>query len=84
MRGDTVLENWSEAERNLRALSSLGINLESITDALQADGLRSFASAYDRVLDAIAKKHQKPSIVPLCALATRFIFVGKGLISFID
>jgi len=64
VRVDTVLENWSEAERNLRALSSMGIDLESITETLQADGLRSFASSYDRVLDAIAKKGHELSCVP--------------------
>ena len=64
VRGDTVLENWSEAEQELHKLSSLGISLEAITDALQADGVRLFASAYDRVLNAIAKKGQEASHVP--------------------
>jgi transaldolase len=59
VRGDTVLENWTEAERNLHALSSFGVNLESITDALQADGLKLFASAYERVLNAIAANRRK-------------------------
>jgi transaldolase len=56
VRGDTVLENLAEAEARLRALSSLGIDLNSITDKLQIDGVASFASAYDRVLDVIGKK----------------------------
>ena len=58
VRGDTVLENPAEAERALNTLSALGINLDAITDKLQVDGVVSFASAYDRVLDAIAKKAQ--------------------------
>ena len=58
VRGDTVLENPAEAESQLRALSVLGIDLNAITDKLQVDGVASFASAYDRVLDAIRKKVQ--------------------------
>ncbi len=58
VRGDTVLENLAEAESQLRELSVLGVDLNSITDKLQIDGVASFASAYDRVLDAIGKKAQ--------------------------
>jgi len=58
VRGDTVLDNLAEAESQLRALSLLGIDLNTITDKLQIDGVASFASAYDRVLDAIGKKVQ--------------------------
>jgi transaldolase len=56
VRGDTVLENWPEAESQLRALSGLGVDLDAITDKLQVDGVASFTSAYVRVLDAIGKK----------------------------
>src|SRR5579871_2155206 len=58
VRGDTVLENPAEAASQLRALSVLGIDLKAITAKLQVDGVASFASAYDRVLDAIGKKVQ--------------------------
>jgi transaldolase len=45
------------------AVTFLGIDLNAITDKLQIDGVASFASAYDRVLDAIAKKVQdRPSV----------------------
>jgi transaldolase len=56
VRGDTVLENGPEAESQLLALSKLGIDLNAITDQLQVDGVGAFASAYERVLDAIGKK----------------------------
>jgi hypothetical protein len=52
--------NWAEAESNLKSLSNLGIDLYSITNALQVDGVRSFAEANDRVLDAIAKRSHEP------------------------
>jgi len=58
VRGDTVLENVGEAENQLQELSSLGIDLNAITDRLQVDGVATFAAAYDRVLDAIGKKRQ--------------------------
>ena len=56
VRGDTVQENLSVSEDQLRTLSNLGINLNAITEKLQADGVASFASAYDRVLAALEKK----------------------------
>jgi len=58
VRGDTVLENQDEAEKQLWTLSSLGIDLNAITDKLQVDGVATFAVAYDRVLDAIGKKRR--------------------------
>jgi transaldolase len=64
VRGDTVLENEPEAESQLRALSSLSIDLDSITDKLQIDGVASFASAYDLVLKAIGKKRRDMPRVP--------------------
>ncbi len=65
VRGDTVLEDWPEAESLLRTLFSLGVDLNAITDKLQVDGVQSFASAYGRVLDAIGKKQQTMSSVPV-------------------
>ena len=56
VRGDTVQENLSVSENQFRILSNLGINLNAITEKLQADGVASFASAYDRVLAALEKK----------------------------
>jgi transaldolase len=56
VRGDTVQEDLSVAEHQLRTLSGLGIDLEAITEKLQVDGIASFASAYDRVLAALEKK----------------------------
>lgn len=56
VRGDTVLEDVAGAEARLRTLSKLGIDLNAIADKLQTDGIASFASAYDRVLDSIGKK----------------------------
>src|SRR6185312_16378407 len=59
VRGDTVRENVSAAEDHLQTLSNLGIDLNVIAEKLQADGIASFASAYDRVLAALEKKRDK-------------------------
>jgi len=56
VRGDTVQEDLSVAEDQLRTLSNLGIDLDAIAEKLQVDGIASFASAYDRVLAALEKK----------------------------
>jgi transaldolase len=59
VRGNTVQEDLAVAEDQLRKLSSLGIDLNAITEKLQVDGVASFASAYDRVLAALENKRSK-------------------------
>lgn len=59
VRGNTIQEGLAVAEDQLRKLSSLGIDLRAIAEKLQTDGVMSFATAYDRVLAAIEKKHNK-------------------------
>lgn len=57
--GDTIREDVSAAADQLQTLSNLGIDLNAIAEKLQADGIDSFASAYDRVLAALEKKRGK-------------------------
>ena len=56
VRGATVLENVAEADRQLRSLQALGIDLDEIAEQLQLDGIAAFAAAYDKVLAALDKK----------------------------
>jgi transaldolase len=56
VRGATVLEDVREAEEQLRRLAAFGIDLETIADRLQVDGVAAFAKAYDQVLAALGKK----------------------------
>ena len=56
VRGATVLEDVREAEEQLRRLAAFGIDLETIADRLQVDGIAAFAKAYDQVLAALGKK----------------------------
>ncbi len=52
----TITENVAEAHAQLAALEALGIDLEAVTDKLQADGVASFASAFDSLLASVATK----------------------------
>jgi transaldolase len=70
VRGATVLENVAEADRQLRSLQALGIDLDEIAEQLQLDGIAAFAAAYDKVLAALDKKShaivaRKPEGQPL-------------------
>lgn len=56
MRGATVLEAWADAARELGTLAGLGIDLNAITEQLQADGVKSFAESYGKVLAALERK----------------------------
>jgi transaldolase len=56
VRGATVLEKVAEADRQLRSLQALGIDLDEIAEQLQLDGIAAFAAAYDKVLAALDKK----------------------------
>jgi len=56
IRGTTVLEGWSDAERELGELAGLGIRLDAITEQLQVDGVDLFAEAYSKVMAALERK----------------------------
>ncbi|HXK61648.1 MAG TPA: transaldolase [Acidobacteriota bacterium] len=56
VRGATVMEGLAESEQELRQLADLGIDLNSIAEQLQKDGIKSFASAYGKVLAALDKR----------------------------
>jgi len=48
----------AEAHKQISAIGDLGINLTSITDQLEVDGLQSFSDAFDRLMDSIAEKRK--------------------------
>ncbi len=63
-RDHGVVENRLETKLQeslpqLEALASLGIDLEAITNKLEADGVASFADAFDRLLQAITSECKK-------------------------
>jgi transaldolase/glucose-6-phosphate isomerase len=56
--GATVKENLKEAEDALARLSSLGVDLDAITEKLQQDGVTSFAASFDQLMAALDKKRR--------------------------
>lgn len=53
LRLDTEI---AEATAVLDGLAELGIDLDEITDQLEAEGVQKFSTAYDKVLEALEKK----------------------------
>ena len=52
----SLTESVGEAEEVVRTLIAEGISLHEITDQLLAQGVKLFADAYDKLLDAIAAR----------------------------
>ena len=58
---DTLTRNVDEARQQLNQLAELGIDLESITQQLQDDGVASFAKSFDSLMQGIAEKRDRLS-----------------------
>jgi transaldolase len=52
---DAITAQMEAASKTLQALAALGISLESITDALEADGVKKFEDAWISLLDDVQK-----------------------------
>ncbi len=52
----SIKEDREKAEEVLGRLSSLGIDLDAITEKLQSDGVVSFAESFDSLLDSLKEK----------------------------
>lgn len=50
---ETVTRGWDEARARLEALGELGIDLEGITEELQAAGVAAFARSFDELLESV-------------------------------
>lgn len=55
VRGDTITSNYARAVETFKSLSELGISLNEVTTALEIDGVRKFAQAWDELLLSVAK-----------------------------
>jgi transaldolase/transaldolase/glucose-6-phosphate isomerase len=60
----TLTEGLAEAEKTLRRLAELGVDLDKVTEELLAEGVDAFAVSYDQMLEALRKKVQSPDLVP--------------------
>jgi len=54
----TLVEDWDGAERRLAGLAALGIDLDTVTEELQRQGVTKFVEPFDRLLAALATKRQ--------------------------
>lgn len=52
----TLKADLESAQQQLKDLSALGIDLDAITDKLEADGVASFVAAFDELLTSVASK----------------------------
>jgi transaldolase/glucose-6-phosphate isomerase len=51
----SLTENIEEAKRVMDTLPKLGISMKEVTDKLTADGVKLFADAFDKLLEAVQK-----------------------------
>jgi transaldolase len=56
---DTLNEGVTEAEQALKDLKKVGIDLDSITEQLQVDGVKAFSDSFDQLLGALEDKCQQ-------------------------
>ena len=54
--GETVRDSLDDAAAALGRLKALGINLDTITEKLQQDGVTAFATSFDQLLATLEKK----------------------------
>jgi transaldolase / glucose-6-phosphate isomerase len=51
----SLIEDVESADRTMETLATLGISMNEVTDKLTDDGVRLFAEAFDKLLDAVEK-----------------------------
>jgi transaldolase len=56
LRADTVTEDVAGAHRVLADLADAGVSYDDVTDTLEREGVGSFATSYDDLLAALAKR----------------------------
>jgi len=56
---ETLTRGWEEADAAWAALAGLGIDLDAVTDELQAAGVAAFAASFDELLGAIEARRQE-------------------------
>jgi transaldolase/glucose-6-phosphate isomerase len=58
----SLTENVADAEKALADLAKAGISLDKITDDLVTDGVKLFADAYQKLLNAVAQKRDAAQV----------------------
>jgi transaldolase len=52
----TLEEDWDQARDRLARLDDLGVDLDAITQKLQADGVAAFARSFESLLASVSEK----------------------------
>jgi transaldolase len=52
---ETLTQDIPDAEKTMATLQQLGISIDEVTDKLTDDGVRLFAEAFDKLLEAVEK-----------------------------
>jgi transaldolase len=56
VRGDTLGEGLDEAEALFAALAAAGVDVDDVTETLEAEGVQKFADSFDQLLEGIRAK----------------------------
>ena len=51
----SLTEDVASAKRTMETVAKLGISMKEVTDKLTDDGVRLFAEAFDKLLEAVEK-----------------------------
>ncbi|MCW3974794.1 MAG: bifunctional transaldolase/phosoglucose isomerase, partial [Candidatus Bathyarchaeota archaeon] len=54
----TLEEGQDKADRSIKKLAELGVNLEKITEKLQKDGVDAFSKSYDELISTLEEKQK--------------------------
>ncbi|MBS0445652.1 MAG: transketolase [Proteobacteria bacterium] len=71
----TIAEGQKDAQRTMRTLKALGIDIDHVTEQLEIEGIAKFIAPYDKLVAALETKRAANvaagDIAPLAAMATR-------------
>jgi len=55
----TLTDDIEGARRTVRELEDIGISMNAVTDALQVDGVKKFAEAYDKLIGTLEQRREE-------------------------
>src|SRR5207245_11194493 len=56
---ESLIENIDAAKQTMETLAKVGISMKEVTDKLTEDGVRLFADAFDKLLEAVEKSSKR-------------------------
>src|SRR5271170_1490977 len=63
----SLTEDVDGARKTMSDLAAAGISMKEVTDKLTADGVKLFADAFDKLLEAVEKNTHRPATPPVNA-----------------